>query len=182
MDLVYTRVFAGATALQYNWTPSRSPTNCACRTSFSVKHALSNQKKGFPSLCQNEICDLTASLLTEVCNDVSVKPDLQIITGEVFSGWSAHTSDGARLDMTANGFWGGRLERMFVYVCVFNPTAPSKRQISLEKCFKGRSHEARCNLVSMRIQSECASDAHRSRSHGTTSKQIRSELWRAWVS
>ena len=38
----------------------------------------------------------------------------------------------------------------------------------------------RCASEANRI--ECALDAHQSRSHGTTGKQIRSELWQAWVS
>ena len=55
----------------------------------------------------NEIRDLTAMLLTEVCNDVRVEPDLQEITSEVLPVRSTNTSEGARLDIAANGFWGG---------------------------------------------------------------------------
>ena len=32
---------------------------------------------------------------------------------------------GARLDIAMNGFWGGRTERCFVDVRIFNPYAPS---------------------------------------------------------
>ena len=84
----------------------------------------------------NEIRDLTANLLTEVCNDVCIEPDLQPITGEVLAGASSNAQDGARLDIPANGFWGGRFERTFFDVRVFNPHAPSNRH---SNCY--RKHE-----------------------------------------
>ena len=51
--------------------------------------------------------------MTEVCNDVCIEPTLQPVTGEALSGASALTADGARLDVAASGFWGGRHERAF---------------------------------------------------------------------
>ena len=41
---------------------------CTCGTTLSVDHALLCPKDGLLSLCHNEISDLTASLLTEVCH------------------------------------------------------------------------------------------------------------------
>ena len=38
---------------------------------------------------------------------------------------STVSSDGARLDVAADGFWGSRNERAFFDVRVFNPLAPS---------------------------------------------------------
>ena len=43
----------------------------------------------------NEIRDLTANLLTKVCNDVFIEPDLQPITGEVLTGATSNVQDGA---------------------------------------------------------------------------------------
>ena len=40
---------------------------------------------------------------------------------------TANVEDGARLDIAANGFWGGRYERTFIDVRIFNPHAPSNR-------------------------------------------------------
>ena len=48
--------------------------------------------------------DFTANLITEVCNDVCVEPNLQPITGEVLSHATAISDDGARLDITV-GWW-----------------------------------------------------------------------------
>ena len=108
-------------ALRYGWAPSRTPTSCACGANFTVEHVLSCPLGGFPSIRHNEIRDITANLLSEVCNDVWVEPDLQELTTEELPGRTANTTDGARLDIAVNGFWGGRFERTFLDVRVFNP-------------------------------------------------------------
>ena len=82
------------------------------------------------------IRDLTADLLTEVCSDVCFEPDLQPAGGEELSGSSSNTQDGVRLDIAANGFWGGRFECTFFDVRIFNPHAPSNRTLC---CY--RKHE-----------------------------------------
>ena len=62
--------FHDALALRYGWTPSDMPPTCVCGSKFSVEHALSCARGGFPSIRHNEIRNLTATLLTEVCHDV----------------------------------------------------------------------------------------------------------------
>ena len=132
--------FRDALCLRYGWQPSRVPLNCDCGSQFSVvEHALSCPKGGFPSIRHNEIRDLTANLLSEVCNNVCIEPHLQPITGEHLSGASANTQDGARLDIAANGLWGGRYERTFFDVRVFNPHALSNRHSNPAACY--RKHE-----------------------------------------
>ena len=103
-----------------------------------MEHALSCPKGGFPILRHNEVRDFTATLMSEVCHDVCVEQTLQPITSEVLSYATAITDDGARLDIAANGFWGGPFERAFFDVRVFNPHAPSNRQ-PLPACY--RKHE-----------------------------------------
>ena len=61
----------------------------------------------------NEVRDLTANLMAEVCHDVCIEPTLQPVTGECLSGTSAITDERARLDIPASGFWGGRHECAF---------------------------------------------------------------------
>ena len=130
-----------AIALCYSWAPLNVPSNCVCGAPFEVDHLLSCSRRGFPSLRHNEVGDLTDKLLTEVCNDVQIEPDLQEITTETMTKRTANTAVGARLDIAASGFWGGRHERMFMDVRVFNPFAPSNRQMSLDKCFLKREKE-----------------------------------------
>ncbi len=59
--------------------------------------------------------------MTEVCNDVCVEPDLQALSSETMARRTANTTDNARLDIAANGFWGGRLERTFIDVGCLTP-------------------------------------------------------------
>ena len=131
--------FRDTLALRYGWQPLHTPTTCACGTNFSMEHALSCPKGGFPTIRHNEVRNLTANLMSEVCNNVSIERMLQPITGEVFSGASAITDDGARLDVAANAFWGGPFERAFFDIRVFNSHALSNRQ-SLTACY--RKHES----------------------------------------
>ena len=96
--------------------------------------------------------DLTANLMADVCHDVCIEPTLQPITGELLTGASAITDDGARLDIAVNGFWGGRHERAFFDVRIFNPHAPSNRQ-PISTCYrkhenlKKRSYEQRVREI-----------------------------------
>ena len=131
--------FRDALALRYGWLPSNTPTNCACGTHFTVEHSLSCPKGGFPSIRHNEVRDTVGGWLSEVCSDVCIEPSLQPLFGETLNGASAITEDGARLDIAANGFWGGRYERTYFDVRVFNPLAPSNRQQSLAATY--RKHE-----------------------------------------
>ena len=67
---------------------------------------------------------------------------MQQVTSEHMAGASANTQDGARLDIAANGWpglWGGRHERTFFDVRIFNPHAPSNRHNTPAACY--RSHE-----------------------------------------
>ena len=137
--LLHKGAFRDALALRYGWLPSNTPTNCACWTHFSVEHSLSCPKGGFPSIRHNEVRDTVGSWLSEVCSDVCIEPALQPITGETLTGSSAILEDGARLDIAVNGFWGGRYERAYFDVRVFNPHAPSNHQQSLASTY--RRHE-----------------------------------------
>ena len=59
------------------------------------------------------------------------EPDLQPLTGEAMSRLTSNTADGAKLDIGVNGFWGGRFERTFLDVRVFNPMhLPTERPAS----------------------------------------------------
>ena len=101
---------------------------------------MSCPKGGLPSLRHNEIRDLTATLLTEVCSQVCVEPELQPVQhSDEFPLATSNTQDSARLDVAVNGFWGGRSERCFIDVRVFNPFAPSNSSSSLSSTF--RKHE-----------------------------------------
>ena len=50
-------------------------------------------KGGFPILRHNEVRDITADLLSEICHDVEVEPKLQPLTGERLSHRTANASN-----------------------------------------------------------------------------------------
>ena len=81
--------------------------SCDYISKFSLEYALSCPKGGFPSLRHNKIRDLTANLLSEVCNDVCIEPSLQPLSGETLNGVSPNVQDGACLDIAANWVLGG---------------------------------------------------------------------------
>ena len=98
---------------------------------------------GFPSIRHNEVRDITASLLSAVCHGVTIEPHLQPLTGEVMQHKSAITDEGARLDVAMYGFWGGRFEKAFVDVRVFNPCAQSNRRSPLATVYRRHEQEKR---------------------------------------
>ena len=131
--------FCDALFLRHGWLPTRIPNECECGTQFSVEHILSYPKGDFPSIRQNKIRDLTANLMSEVCNDVYIEPHLQPITGE-------HLPRGHREHprRCLNGYcykqaMGDRYERTYFDVGIFNPHATSNRQTNLSACY--RKHE-----------------------------------------
>ena len=89
--------------------------------SFTVEHALSCQYGGFPTIRHNEVRDITAHLLSDVCHNVGVEPTLQPITDERLHHSTANTEDGARVDIKAQGFWENDRQCAFFDVRVFNP-------------------------------------------------------------
>ena len=140
--VLHKTAFRDAIALRYHWLPSACPTSCACGHSFTIEHALSCPKGGFPSLRHNEVRDLTANLLSEVCNNVVTEPHLQPLSGETLQYKTANRYDNARLDIAANGFWGGRFERSYFDVRIFNPSTPSNQ--SLHSAYRRHDKEKRC--------------------------------------
>ena len=133
---LHKRAFADAIALRYGWTPPNLPTHCGCGVSFSVEHSLSCPKGGFPTIRHNQLRNMTASLLTEVCHDVEIESHLQPTSRDKCPNPNTNISDGARLDVSMNGFWGGQYEKAFLDVRVFNPYANSYKNIETDKCYK----------------------------------------------
>ena len=127
--------FRDALAIRYGWTPNNIPHSCNCGSQFTISHAMICHKGGFPTIRHNEIRDITASLLTEVCSNVATEPSLQPLSGEIMSARSTNTDDGARADVRARGFWNARQDAFFD-IRVFYPNAPSYRTKDLSAIYK----------------------------------------------
>ena len=72
---------------------------------------------------------------------MTIEPQLQPLTGETLSHNSAITDEGACLDIAMYGFWGGRFEKAFLDVRVFNPCAQSNRRSPLTSVYRRHEQE-----------------------------------------
>ena len=133
--------FRDALCLRYGWKPNGLPPRCVCDKAFTVEHSLSCPHGGFPSIRHNEIRDITAKYMIEVCHNVGVEPPLQSLSGETMSYRTANIEDGARLDIAAQGFWGGDKVRAFFDVRVFNPFARTYHNQSLAASYRKNEQE-----------------------------------------
>ena len=133
--------FHDAVCLRYGWSLPHLPTECICGASFTVDHAFTCPHGSYPTLCHNEIRDITAQLMSEVCPNVATEPVLQPVTNERFFHRSANTGTDARLDVRAQGFWGIHHQQAYFDVRVFNPLATSNRQSAISTCFRSHDRE-----------------------------------------
>ena len=83
--------------IRYGWFIKRLPINCACGSKFNIQHALVCKKGGFVTLRHNNLRDITAALLTDVCHDVKDEPQLQQLSGELLNERTANKQDDASI-------------------------------------------------------------------------------------
>ena len=95
--------------------------------------------------------NLTATLLREICTNVTIEPHLQPLTGEHLDYRTANREDNARLDVAADGFWRISGQRAFFYVRVSNPMAPSLSNLTLHACYT-RNEQEKKRLYDQRVQ------------------------------
>jgi hypothetical protein len=145
--------FWDAVSIRYNRTLTRLPTTCACGERFNVTHAFNCKKGGFVANRHNDLRDLTASLLDEVCKDVCVEPPLVPLTGETLEFRTANRSDEARLDISARGVWG-KEQRAFFDIRVFNLSAQSYQGQSLEQACRTNEKEKKRQYNDRVLQAE----------------------------
>ena len=142
--------FNDALALRYGWPVDGLPNLCVCGTTFGSDHAMVCKKGGFICMRHDEVRDLTAEMLKEVCRDVSVEPPLLPLNGEVFSHQTANTSNDARVDLCVGGCWT-RGQRAFFDVRIFDPMAACYRDLQLDAAHK-RNEAEKIRAYEERIQ------------------------------
>ena len=131
--------FRDALALRYNKHINNLPSYCACGEKYNITHAMNCRKGGFINARHDNIRDFESSLLSKVCNDVETEPHLQPITSEQLPR-STITSDNARLDIRARGFWR-RGQNSFFDVRVTNADAASQRNSTVKSVLKKHEQE-----------------------------------------
>ena len=114
--------FKDAIYLRYGWNIPNTPYHCGCGAKNSVDHTLNCKLGGYITMRHNNLRDLEASLLTEVCKDVKVEPELLPLGNG--GTRSTNVAEKARLDVSAVGIWSS-MERTFLDVRVFHPNSPS---------------------------------------------------------
>ena len=132
--------FTDAIALRYGKPVDGLPSICVCGSSYTIDHAMLCKKGGFICIRHDEIRDLTAKMLKEVCHEVTVEPSLLPVTDERFRHRTANTSNGARVDISARGFWT-RGQRAFLDIRIFDPMAACYRPLSLDAAHKKNETE-----------------------------------------
>ena len=130
--------FRDEICLRYNWELKNTPTHCGFGNIYSTDYAMICHTGGFPTRRHNEIRDITATLLTDVCHNVSIEPLLQPLSGESLHYRTSNVEDDARLDIRARGFWSNAQDAFFD-VRVFHPNASSNYSTNLMSVF--RRHE-----------------------------------------
>ena len=142
--------FTDALCLRYGWSPPHLPSHCVCGKAFTISHALSCPHGAFPTIRHNDVRDLTAKLMSEVCHDVLVEPHLQPLSGELLHHKTAKHEDNARVDIRAAGFWGCRHHRSFFDVWPFaesNQSPCSAATFRRHKAEKRRAYQERIQEV-----------------------------------
>ena len=126
--------FWDCVCLRYGWRLTNIPSTCSCGSKMDIKHAMSCKKGGLITMRHNDLHDLTANLLTEVCKDVDMEPQLLPVTGGTFDSRAANTSSEARVNIKSRGFWL-RVQQAFFDVRVFYPNANRYLNKALPQCY-----------------------------------------------
>ena len=66
--------------LKYQLPIPHLPTRCPCAKKFDTQHEMSYKKRGFVTLLNNMLRDITGALLEEDCHDVAIETILQPVT------------------------------------------------------------------------------------------------------
>ena len=115
------------------------PTFCPCRCKFDIQHSISCKKGGFVSIRHNDLCDLLARIVSEVCKDTEIEPKLLPLSAEELHGRTTNRLNEAKLDIRAKGFWN-RDQQAFFDIRVFDPNACRCLNKSLQQCHAMNEH------------------------------------------
>ena len=109
------------------------PTTCPCGSRFSIQHCMSSKKGGFIYIRQNYLRDLTANILSEVCKDIEIKPELTTLMGKELGRRTANTTNDTRLDIRLRKIWQ-RGQQTFLDLRVFDPNASQYLNKLFQQC------------------------------------------------
>ena len=114
---------------------------CVCGKTFSIEHALNCPCGGYPSIRHNELRDITATLLTEVCHSVGTE---LVYNPYLVSFSSTNDADDPCVDIVAENFWCCNRQKSYLDVKEFNPFAKSYVKESLTQCYRCLELDKKC--------------------------------------
>lgn len=142
--------FTDALALRYGWPVDGLPNMCNCGSPFNQNHAMTCKRGGFVCMRHDEVRDVTAQMLKEVCHDGTVEPMLLPLQGEHLARRTANVSNEARVDVSARGFWT-RGQRAYFDIRIFDPMAHCHRDLTLDAAHR-RNEQEKNRAYEERIQ------------------------------
>ena len=128
--------FCDAMNLRYRKDLKGLPFKFPCGQSFNMTYALNCKTGGFITIRHNRVRDFEAQLLTEICNDVGIKPLLQPL-GEIINSL---TGVNAKPDVCARGFWQ-QGQNAFFNVRITNTNSESQSRLTSENIFTKHERE-----------------------------------------
>ena len=143
--------FKDSVCMRYGWRIANTPSHCQCGQKNDIDHTLCCKKGGYVSMRHNQIRDMEAELMREVCKDVKVEPELlPLETDRIRNG---NLANKARLDVSGNGVWGP-FEKTFLDIRVMHPNAPSYRNKSISQVYATHEKEKKRSYNERVIQIE----------------------------
>ena len=146
--------FKDSISLRYGWKIPNTPSYCQCGSKNDIDHALSCKKGGYVTMRHNNIRDLEAELMKEVCFDVKVEPVLLPLDTDIAR--NGNTAEKARLDVSGVGVWGP-LEKTFLDVRIMHPNAPSYINKNIKQVYSSHEKEKKRTYNERVLQVEKAS-------------------------
>ena len=130
--------FRDAICLRYGWRIPNTPSYCGCGTKNSVDHTLNCKLGGYVTMRHNNIRNLEAALLKDVCKDIKIEPELLPLGNSETQ--STNVAEKARLDVSAVGIWSP-MERTFLDIRVMHPNSPSYMDITPDQLYIQQERE-----------------------------------------
>ena len=127
--------FRDALARRYGWRLCDVPAVFTCDKAFTPTHAMCCATGGCPTIRHNEVRDMMADFITEVCSDIAVEPLLAPHSGERFTAASTNTAPDTRANIQAHGFWS-QVESVFFDIRVFHPDAASYQHQAIRRLWE----------------------------------------------
>ena len=87
--------------MQYDGRLTNVPLSCSNISKMDIQHAKGCKKGGFVMIRQKDLCDVTATLMREVYEDIDIEP----VTGETFDKGTTNIRTEVRVDIIQKGFW-----------------------------------------------------------------------------